>query len=206
MVTPNKARIRSFESAAAFETWLSKNHDREPELWLRLYKKDSGVASVSQPEALDVCLCWGWIDAIRKSFDAKSYLQRYVPRGARSTWSQVNREHIARLAAAGRMTEHGQRQVDLAKADGRWEAAYAPMRLATPETVPADLRAAIQANAKARKLFGQLNRMNLFALTFRVNSVKTPAGRVKKIASLVDMLARGETPVPLPAAKASRSK
>ena len=147
-------------------------------------------------EALDVALCWGWIDAIRKSFDERSFLQRYCPRGAKSVWSQINRDNIARLKKAGRMTPHGQRQVDAAKADGRWQAAYAPIRLATRDTVPADLRAAIDANPRARKTFATLGRQNLFALAFRTNNMKTPAGRAEKIAALVAMLARGETIVP----------
>ena len=118
-------------------------------------------------------------------------------------WSQINRDHVARLTAAGRMTPHGQRQVDAAKADGRWDAAYAPIRSATEATVPDDLRAAIDANPRARKTFKTLGRLNLFALAFRTNNMKTPAGRARKIASLVDMLARGETIVPerRPAAK-----
>ena len=138
----------------------------------------------------------GWIDGIRKSFDDQSFLQRYTPRRSKSLWSQINREHVARLTAAGRMTPAGQRQVEAAKADGRWEAAYAPIRRATEATIPDDLRAAIDANPRARKTFKTLGRTNLFALAFRTNNMKTPAGRAKKIASLVAMLARGETIVP----------
>ena len=145
----------------------------------------------------------GWIDGIRKSFDESSFLQRYTPRGKKSIWSQVNREHVARLVAAGRMTPHGQRAVDAAKADGRWDAAYAPIRSASIDTMPDDLRAAIEANAKARKTFATLGKTNLFALAFRTNTMKTPAGRAKKIATLVAMLARGETIVP---SAASRKK
>jgi uncharacterized protein YdeI (YjbR/CyaY-like superfamily) len=151
---------------------------------------------VTTAQALDVALCWGWIDGIRKSFDDKSFLQRYTPRRARSMWSQINRDHIARLTAAGRMTPHGQRQVDAARADGRWEAAYAPIRSASAATIPEDLRAAIEANPRARKTFSTLGKVNLFALAFRTNHMKTPAGRAKKIAALVAMLARGETIVP----------
>lgn len=189
-------KIKSFRTAEAFETWLSKQHARETEVWLKVHKKDSGLPSVTTAEALEVALCWGWIDAIRKSFDEQSFLQRYTPRKAKSIWSQVNQTHIARLTAAGRMTPHGQAKVDAAKADGRWDAAYAPIRSASVETIPADLRAAINANPKARKTFEALGRMNLFALTFRTNNMKTPEGRAKKIAALVAMLARGETIVP----------
>ncbi len=175
---------------------MKANHARETELWLKIHKKDSGLPSVTNVEALDVALCWGWIDGIRKAFDEKSFLQRYTPRRARSMWSQINRDHVARLTAEGRMTPHGLRQVDAAKADGRWEAAYAPIRSASEATIPQDLRAAIEANPRARKTFRTLGRINLFALAFRTNNMKTAAGRAKKIAALVDMLARGETIVP----------
>jgi len=195
-ITPNPARIRSFRTAAAFEKWLAANHGREPELWLKIHKKDSGLPTVTAAQALDVALCWGWIDGLRKAFDASSFLQRYTPRTPKSIWSQINRDNVARLAAAGRMTTHGQRQVDLAKEDGRWAAAYAPIRQATVATVPDDLRAAIEANPRAMKTFRTLGRMNLFALAFRTNNMKTPAGRARKIEALVAMLARGETIVP----------
>ena len=189
-------KTQSFRTAAALETWLSANHDRETELWLKVHKKDSGLPSVTCPEALDVALCWGWIDGIRKSFDERSFLQRYTPRRPKSVWSQINRDNVARLTAAGRMTPHGQRQVDAAKADGRWAAAYAPIRSASEATIPDDLKAAIEANPKARKTFRTLGKLNLFALAFRTNNMRTPAGRAKKIDALVAMLARGETIVP----------
>jgi uncharacterized protein YdeI (YjbR/CyaY-like superfamily) len=195
-IIPDRRRIKSFPTAAAFEEWLGAHHDTQPELWLKIHKKGSGLPSVSAAEALDVALCFGWIDSTRKSFDERSFLQRYSPRGARSIWSQINRESVARLIAAGRMTAHGQRHVDAAKADGRWDAAYAPMRSVTEATIPADLRAAIEANPRARKTFRTLGRQNLFSLAFRTNKMKTPAGRAKKIAALVDMLARGETIFP----------
>jgi uncharacterized protein YdeI (YjbR/CyaY-like superfamily) len=202
-IVPDPKRIKTFRTSAAFAAWMSANHDKQPELWLKIHKKASGLPTVTAAEALDVALCWGWIDAIRKSFDDRSFLQRYCPRGGKSMWSQINRDNVERLTAAGRMTPHGQRHVDAAKADGRWDAAYAPMRSATQATVPADLRAAIDANPRARKTFKTLGRLNLFALAFRTNHMKTPAGRARKIASLVDMLARGETIVPerRPAAK-----
>ena len=130
-IIPNPKKIKSFRTEAAFEHWLRRNHARETELWLRIYKKGSGVPTITTAQALDVALCWGWIDGIRKAFDERSFLQRYSPRRAKSIWSQINREHVARLTAAGRMTPHGQRQVDAAKADGRWDAAYAPIRSAT---------------------------------------------------------------------------
>jgi uncharacterized protein YdeI (YjbR/CyaY-like superfamily) len=186
-------RIKSFRAEAAFEAWLRKNHARETEVWLRIFKKDSGVPTVSSAEALDVVLCWGWIDGVRKSFDERSFLQRYTPRRSKSVWSQINRGHVTRLTAAGRMKPSGQRQVDAAKADGRWDAAYAPMRVTT---IPDDLRAAINASPRARKTFGTLGRQNLFALAYRTNGMKTAAGRARKIAALVTMLERGATIYP----------
>ena len=195
-VVPNPKKIKSFRTEATLEAWLALNHDRETELWLKVHKKDSGLPSVTCAQALDVALCWGWIDGLRKSLDERSFLQRYSPRKARSTWSQINRDKVVRLTAAGRMTPHGQRQVDAAKADGRWDAAYAPLRSTTEATVPDDLRAAIEANPRARKTFRTLGRLNFFALAFRTNHMRTPAGRAKKIAALVAMLARGETIVP----------
>jgi len=195
-VIPDPKHIRSFRSAAELEEWLSKHHDRANELWLRVYKKDSGRPTVTIAEALDVALCWGWIDGLRKSYDESSYLQRYSPRKSKSLWSHINRENVARLTALGRMTSHGQKQIDAAKTDGRWDAAYAPIRSASKDSVPQDLRTAIDANARARRTFQSLNRQNLFALTFRTNNMKTPAGRARKIEALVAMLAKNETIVP----------
>ena len=195
-IIPNPKKIKRFRTEAAFENWLRRHHARETELWVRIYKKGSGVPTVTNAQALDVALCWGWIDGIRKALDERSFLQRYSPRRARSVWSQINREHIGRLTAAGRMTPHGQAQVDAAKADGRWDAAYAPMRSATTDTIPGDLRAAIEASPRARRMFRTLGRQNLFALAFRTNNMKTAAGRARKIAALVAMLERGETIVP----------
>jgi uncharacterized protein YdeI (YjbR/CyaY-like superfamily) len=194
--TPDPTKIKTFRTAAALARWLRRNHGRETELWLRVYKKGSGIPTITIAEALDEALCWGWIDGVRKALDEQSFLQRYSPRRAKSVWSQINRDHVARLTAAGRMTPYGQRQIDAAKADGRWDAAYAPLRSATVETIPDDLRAAIEASPLARKTFRMLGRPNLFALAFRTNQMKTPAGRARKIAALVAMLARGETIVP----------
>jgi uncharacterized protein YdeI (YjbR/CyaY-like superfamily) len=190
--------IKSFRTEAAFEKWMRANHARASEVWIRVYKKGSGVATVTTAQALDVALCWGWIDAIRKSYDDQSFLQRYTPRRARSTWSQINRKHVARLTKAGRMTEHGRREVDKAKTDGRWAAAYAPIAKTNKDTVPADLRAAIDASPRARKTFEKLGKFNLFALAFRTNNMKTPEGRARKIEQLVKMLERGNTIVPEP--------
>jgi uncharacterized protein YdeI (YjbR/CyaY-like superfamily) len=195
-VIPNPRNIRAFRTEAAFEAWLTANHDKETELWLKIHKRDSGLPTVTYAQALDVALCWGWIDGLKKAFDDRSFLQRFTPRRPKAIWSQINKAHVARLTKAGRMTPHGQRHVDAAKADGRWEAAYAPMRSATHATIPADLLAAIDANPRARKTFRTLKRLDLFALAFRTNNMKTPEGRRKKIAALVARLAQGWRIVP----------
>jgi uncharacterized protein YdeI (YjbR/CyaY-like superfamily) len=117
-VDPNK--VREFKNADAFYKWLGKNHDRADEVWIKIHKLGSGLKSITPKEAIDVALCWGWIDAIRKGFDDKSYLQRYTPRGAKSTWSQINVDNVARLVEEGRMTEYGLKHVEAAKADGRY--------------------------------------------------------------------------------------
>lgn len=190
-VDPRK--VHAFATSEAFEAWLRKHHDRETEVWIKLHKKSSGLPSISPKEAIDVALCWGWIDAVRKSLDATSYLQRYTPRTARSTWSQVNVANVARLVEEGRMTEHGLRQVELAEADGRWERAYGGSR---QMPLPADLLAAIEAEPRAKATLARLNAQNRFALAFRLHQLKTEAGRQRRIAAFVEMLRKGETPHP----------
>lgn len=191
-VVVDSKRVQTFETAGDFEGWLAQNHDQQPEVWIRLFKKASGKPTISPDEAVDICLCWGWIDAIRKSLDDESFLQRYTPRGKKSVWSQVNVDKVARLTAEGRMTEHGHAHVQAARADGRWDKAY---RVKDAE-VPADLMTAIQASPDARAMFDVLTAQNRFALIFRLGQIKTEAGRTRKIASLVAMLAAGETPHP----------
>ena len=196
MVQVDPRVIKTFKTEAAFERWLAAHHESAREIWIQIHKKSSGLASITPAQALDVALCWGWIDGLRKGLDERSFLQRYSPRGRKSTWSQINREHVARLVAAGRMTPPGQAQVDAAKADGRWNAAYAPLRTVSVESLPDDLRAAIAASPRAKRMLGTLNKPNLFTLAFRTSAAKTPEGRAKKVAAFVAMLARGETLVP----------
>jgi len=190
VIVPTEA-VREFTDFRAFYDWLADNHETADEIWVRIFKKASGKATVTPVEAIDAVLCWGWIDAIKKSWDAESFVQRYCPRRAKSVWSQVNRDNVARLTAAGLMTAHGQKHVDLAKADGRWDGAYA-----TTMAAPADLLEAISANPEALKTYEGLSAQNRFALTFRVHNLKTVAGRQKKIVAFVEMLARGETIYP----------
>ncbi|RYY26715.1 MAG: hypothetical protein EOP62_09765 [Sphingomonadales bacterium] len=190
-VDPDK--VREFADADAFCAWLGKHHDSEDELWIKIHKVGSGLPSITPKEAIDAVLCWGWIDAIRKSFDEKSYLQRYTPRAARSIWSQINVDNVARLIAEGRMTEHGLREVEKAKADGRWDRAYGSGK---GLKIADDLQAAIDADPAAKAMLAKLTEQNRFALAFRMHNMKTEAGRARKIAALVEMLRRGETVYP----------
>jgi uncharacterized protein YdeI (YjbR/CyaY-like superfamily) len=190
-VDPNK--VHEFKTADAFYKWLGRHHDRESEVWIKVHKLGSALASITPKEAIDVALCWGWIDAIRKGLDEKSYLQRYTPRGAKSTWSQINVDNVARLVAEGRMTGHGMKHVEAAKADGRWHLAYGSGKNLK---IPDDLQAAIDAEPKAKAMLAKLTEQNRFALAFRVHNMKTAAGRKKKIESFVEMLKRGETIYP----------
>jgi uncharacterized protein YdeI (YjbR/CyaY-like superfamily) len=192
-VNVDLSRVREFVDATSFEHWLEQHHASEPEVWIKLHKVGSGLPSIAAKDAIDVALCWGWIDAIRKRFDARSFLQRYTPRGKRSVWSQVNVDNVARLIAAGRMTAHGLAHVEAAQADGRWARAYAAGK-ALP--IPDDLQAAIDAEPQALATLATLNAQNRFALAFRVHNMKTDAGRRRKIASFVAMLKRGETIYP----------
>ncbi|MER8771093.1 YdeI/OmpD-associated family protein [Mesorhizobium sp. M0960] len=189
-VKVDPAKVREFRDAERFHAWLGEHHDSEDEVWIKIYKRDSGLPSITPKQAIDVALCWGWIDAVRKALDGKSYLQRYTPRGKKSTWSQINVDNVARLIEEGRMTEHGLRQAEAAKADGRWARAY---RSGKEMKIPDDLQAAIDAEPKAKEMLAKLSEQNRFALAFRTHNMKTEAGRKKKIAAFVEMLKRGET-------------
>jgi uncharacterized protein YdeI (YjbR/CyaY-like superfamily) len=189
----NEDAVHEFKTLAALQKWYAKNHDKAPELWIKLHKKASGLPSVTNVEGFEEALCWGWIDAIRKPFDGKSFLQRYTPRGKKSIWSTRNQGIVARLTTEGRMQPAGQAQIDLAKADGRWARAYDG---AKTMQFPDDLLSAIEAEPKALELFLKLNSQNRFALAFRTYNMKTEAGRKKKIEGFVEMLKRGETIYP----------
>ena len=185
-------RVRAFVDADAFHDWLEKHHAGEPEVWIRMFKVGSGTPSVSWKEAIPVAIRWGWIDGVRKSLDDVSFVQRFTPRGSKSSWSEINVANAERMIADGTMQPSGLKHVEAAKADGRWEKTY---RVKGAE-VPEDLKAAIAADPEARALFDVLTSQNRFALIHRTNALKTEAGRKKKIADLVAMLKRGETPYP----------
>jgi uncharacterized protein YdeI (YjbR/CyaY-like superfamily) len=186
-------KVREFRDAESFYRWLGTHHDKEAEVWIKIHKVDSGLRSITPKEAIDVVLCWGWIDGVRKGFDEKSYLQRYTPRGRKSTWSQINVDNVARLIEEGRMTEHGLREVEAARSDGRWDRAY---KSGKDMKIHDDLQAAIDADPGAREMLGKLSAQNRFALAFRIHNMKTEAGRKKKIEAFVEMLRRGETIYP----------
>lgn len=192
-VVPDQKKIRAFKDEASFEKWLALHHDREAELWLKIHKKGSQLPTVTYAQALDVALCWGWIDGLKKSYDEASFLQRFTPRRPKSLWSQINREHVARLIKVGRMTEYGLRHVEAAKRDGRWEAAYAsPRHMQLPE----DFRHAIMSNRRAGKNLAALGKQEQYFIAFRIHNTKTAATRAKKIAAFVALLAAGQSPLP----------
>jgi uncharacterized protein YdeI (YjbR/CyaY-like superfamily) len=192
-IVVDPARVQAFADSDAFYDWLSRHHDREPEVWIKIHKAGSGLPSITAKEAIDVVLCWGWIDAVRKGFDDKSFLQRYTPRGRKSIWSQINVANVARLIEEGRMTPHGLREVEAAKADGRWDRAYGSGKAFK---IPDELQSAIDASPTAKAMLASLTEQNRFAMAFRVHNLKTEAGRRKKIAAFVEMLERGETIYP----------
>jgi uncharacterized protein YdeI (YjbR/CyaY-like superfamily) len=177
--------ILAFPSQDAWEEWLGSHHGDAPGVWLKIAKKGAGIESVSHPEALEGALCFGWIDGQRRALDDRYFLQRFTPRGPRSRWSQINRESATRLMEAGRMRP--------ARADGRWDAAYAPQRTAT---VPDDLRRALDANPPAAEAFETLDSQNRYAILYRVGDAKRPETRARRIAKFVAMLAEGDKPYP----------
>jgi uncharacterized protein YdeI (YjbR/CyaY-like superfamily) len=186
----NPDNIRTFKDPESFHKWLGRHHDKEAEIWIKIHKVDSGIKSITPKQAIDVVLCWGWIDGLRKGLDDKSYLQRCTPRTRKSIWSKINIDNVARLIKENQMTEHGLRQVDQAKVDGRWARAYSGGK---EMTIPDDLQAAIDAESKAKAMLAKLSAQNRFALAFRTHNMKTEAGRRKKIEAFVAMLKRGET-------------
>jgi len=181
--------VKPFKSAQAFEAWLRKHHASSDGLWLKIAKKGVGVPSVTYLEAVEIALCWGWIDGQKRGFDEQHFLQRFTPRRPRSIWSKTNVTKVAALIEAGRMQPAGQAQVDAAKADGRWERAYDGARTAT---VPEDLQAALAQCPPAQAFFATINASNRYAVLWRVHTAVRPQTRATRIAQLVEMLARGE--------------
>lgn len=182
--------INGFASSPAFAAWIESQPSDTPGLWLKLAKKGSGIASLSKADAIDTALCHGWIDGQLDKFDDHCWLIRFTPRKPRSKWSEVNRNRALELIEAGRMRPAGSSQIEAAKNDGRWDAAYAP---ASRAEVPPDLQAALDGNPQASAFFATLTGANRYAILYRIGAVKRPDTRARKIASYVAMLERGET-------------
>jgi uncharacterized protein YdeI (YjbR/CyaY-like superfamily) len=181
--------IKLFENQAAWAAWLEHNHADSRGLWLRHAKKASGLASVSYAEALDVALCYGWIDGQKKSYDDASWIQKWTPRGKKSIWSKINCGHVERLIASGRLQPAGLAEVERAKQDGRWDAAYDSHSTAT---VPEDFQAALDSSAEASAFYATLNSTNRYAILFRIQTAKKPETRAKRIQEFIGMLERHE--------------
>ena len=180
---------RSFRSSRELRAWLAKEHARTRCLLLRIYKRDSGVPSVTYAEALDQALCFGWIDGQKLPFDANSWVQKFTPRKAKSSWSKKNVAHVDRLVQEGRMTPAGLKQVEAAKADGRWARAYDSSANAT---MPPEFVSELARNTKAKQFYATLNKANLYSIAYRLQTAKRPETKIKRIKLIVDMLARGE--------------
>ena len=181
--------ILTLASEAAWEAWLDAEHATSDGVWLKFAKKGSGVETVVYAEALDVALCYGWIDSQVARLDERFYLQKFTPRRARSKWSHINREKIEALTKQGRMKPAGLEQVELAKADGRWEAAYgSPANVQMPD----DLQAALDASPKAAEFWAGLNKSNRFAILYQLQDAKKPETRARRLEKFVEMLERGE--------------
>jgi uncharacterized protein YdeI (YjbR/CyaY-like superfamily) len=178
-----------FASQRAFESWLRKHRATSDGVWLLISKAGADESTVTYAQAVEAALCYGWIDGQKKSLDAQHWLQRFTPRRERSLWSKINRAKAEALIESGRMQPSGLAQVERAKADGRWDAAYDGVQSAT---VPDDLQAALDAQPKARKFFAKLDSANRYAVLWRVQTAKKPETRAKRIETLVSMLARGE--------------
>lgn len=180
--------ILACSSAKIWERWLAKNHTKSSGVWLRFFKKDSGIPTVVYSEALDAALCHGWIDGQVRKHDASSWLQKFTPRRPKSLWSKRNCDHIERLTADGRMRAAGLRQVAAAKADGRWERAYdSPSKM----TLPADFLGAIARDKKTKKFFDSLNKTNRYTIAWRLQTATTPAVRERRLKVILQMLREG---------------
>lgn len=190
MLHPKDNRpILTFTSQAEWRAWLEENHDKSDGIWLRFYKKGTGKQTLNHPLALEEALCYGWIDAVSNKYDEESYLQRFTPRRPKSLWSKINREHIARLTKLGKMMPSGIAEVERAKADGRWDAAYdSPANT----TIPEDFLKRLAKDKKAEQFFKTLNKTNLYAIAWRLQTAKKPETREKRMKIILEMLSKGE--------------
>jgi uncharacterized protein YdeI (YjbR/CyaY-like superfamily) len=186
---PTDLPILPFASKKKWADWLARQHDESAGLWLKLGKKESGIASVTYEEALDVALCYGWIDGQKKGFDDRYWLQKFTPRGPRSIWSKINTEKAEKLIASGDMRSAGLKAIEAAKADGRWEAAYSSQKNIS---IPEDFQAALDKNRKAREFFASLKSAERYSFLFRIQTAKKAETRAKRIQQFVTMLERNE--------------
>jgi uncharacterized protein YdeI (YjbR/CyaY-like superfamily) len=189
MSVPDDLPVHLFADPAALESWLGENHDSSPGIWLKIAKKGAPEPSVTYGEALELALCFGWIDSQKRGFDERHFLQRFTPRRPRGRWSRINREKAEALIESGRMRPAGLIEVEAAKADGRWDAAYEGQRTAQ---VPADLRRELSANPAAAKFFAGLDSANRYAIIYRLGEAKKPETRERRLRKFIAMLERGE--------------
>jgi uncharacterized protein YdeI (YjbR/CyaY-like superfamily) len=181
--------VIAFKDATEWRKWLEENHGSAPGVWLKIAKKATGIPTVTHEQALDDALCFGWIDGQRGSFNEQYFVQKFTPRTKRSIWSKRNQEFVARLIKEGKMREAGQREIDMAKADDRWERAYdSPKNMKVPD----DFLAALKKNKKAEQFFGTLNKTNTFSIAFQLATAKRPETRVRRMEKLIAMLEREE--------------
>ncbi|MCB0397335.1 MAG: YdeI/OmpD-associated family protein [Flavobacteriales bacterium] len=189
MTKPDPIPTKAFKTSETFETWLGENHDNSKGLWVKIFKKDSGIKTVSYAEALDVAICYGWIDGQKQAFDEQAWLQKFSPRREKSIWSKINIGHVERLIKEGRMRPSGLEAVEKAKANGNWEKAYdSPSKMTIPEYFMKELG----KNKKAEAFFRGLNKTNLFFIGFRLQTAKKQETREKRMKEIIDKLAKGE--------------
>jgi uncharacterized protein YdeI (YjbR/CyaY-like superfamily) len=189
MMKPTDLPTKPFASKTKWADWLAKQHDKSRGVWLKLAKKDSGIASVTYEEALDVALCYGWIDGQKKGFDKRYWLQKFTPRGPKSIWSKINTEKAERLIASGEMKSAGLKAIEAARQDGRWDAASASQK---NMTIPEDFQAALDKNKKANAAFARLKSAERYSFLFRIHNAKKPETRARHIQKFVEMLEKGE--------------
>ena len=185
--------VKSFRSAEAFEAWLAKNHKKADGLWLKIAKAKSGIKSIAFPDALDIALCYGWIDGLRRGLDDDYYVQKFTPRRAKSIWSVINKNKVAQLIKAGRMKEAGLAAIEEAKKNGQWNKAYHSQ---ANITIPEELQKALDKNKNAKQFFEKLSSRNRYALLFRIHQAKREETKMKKIAEFIKMLESNKTIYP----------
>lgn len=189
MTTESNQPILSFATQEQWNDWLDVNHLHASGVWIRFFKKNSHIVSLTYAEALDVALCYGWIDSQVKKYDQQSYIQRFTPRKSKSIWSKINTAHIERLIKEGKMQPAGLKLVEAAKKEGRWQSAYDSPKNSSP---PKDFLEALAKNKKAKLYFASLNKANIYAITWRLQTAKKPETRAKRMSKILEMLARNE--------------